>query len=340
MICRVKSIRDQQVYMSSLSPFFNSGSSNAHSVWEPLEGKSESQLLNTIALSSTKTTEEWTPSTTGTTGRGMIESPIMSLNHILSSYSIDELHFSPKSNRDVQGFYPLDNEQYSSNYYTIDDPLSSLNKISNQNITSSNNAFMSQIGSLATNIETNFNYSSPLKHERSLSFSPQNYIGASGLDSNQRKVEMRSVSPRQQLCLKLATEYASSRPYYSSRSSRDISKAKADEACDGFIYLVRFKRAHRSFVLSSSAPRCIQPGMFVKVEADRGEDLGILLAKIPVHCYEEEIPTAGYRGRGFSSGTGDRKFIIRLATSQEKAQLHDKVRDEEKVLQVSFNNYQ
>jgi hypothetical protein len=77
--------------------------------------------------------------------------------------------------------------------------------------------------------------------------------------------------------------------------------------------------------------------MFVKVEADRGEDLGIVLSKTHVEEFEETIPTAGYRGRGYSNGQVDRKLILRLATVQEKLMLAEKVDDEEKVLAVSFN---
>jgi hypothetical protein len=47
------------------------------------------------------------------------------------------------------------------------------------------------------------------------------------------------------------------------------------------------------------------------------------------------IPTAGYRGRGFSSGQGERKFLYRLATPEERASLVEKVRDEEHALGVS-----
>lgn len=97
---------------------------------------------------------------------------------------------------------------------------------------------------------------------------------------------------------------------------------------------MQFKRAHRNFVLAPSAPRDIIPGDFVKVEADRGEDMGIVLAKIPVDSFEEVIPTAGYRGRGFSSGQGERKYLYRLATADERNTLASKVADEERALQV------
>mmetsp|Transcript_5899 Transcript_5899/g.5285 ORF Transcript_5899/g.5285 Transcript_5899/m.5285 type:complete len:213 (-) Transcript_5899:397-1035(-) len=149
----------------------------------------------------------------------------------------------------------------------------------------------------------------------------------------------RSVSPRQRRCLQIAQDYANSMLKSKEdkspvKSSKDKIRARYEEAIDGFIYKVRFKRAHRNFVLSPTAPQNIQPGMFVKVEADRGEDLGIVLAKISVEDFEEEIPTAGYRGRGFSSGQGDRKYVLRLATPQEKLLIAEKADDEEKVLQV------
>ena len=76
------------------------------------------------------------------------------------------------------------------------------------------------------------------------------------------------------------------------------------------------------------------PGDFVKVEADRGEDMGIVLAKIPADCFEEVVPTAGYRGRGFSTGQGEKKYLFRVATAEERAALQNKVNEEEKALEV------
>ena len=73
----------------------------------------------------------------------------------------------------------------------------------------------------------------------------------------------------------------------------------------------------------------------MKVEADRGEDMGIVLSKSPAAEFEEVIPTAGYRGRGFSSGQGERKFLFRVATPEERASLSQKVADEEHALAVS-----
>jgi hypothetical protein len=98
---------------------------------------------------------------------------------------------------------------------------------------------------------------------------------------------------------------------------------------------VHFKRAHRNFLLSPSAPRNILPGDFVKVEADRGEDLGVVVSKSLVADFVEFVPTAGYRGRGYSAGLGEKKYIIRFATAEERMLLRNKVEDEERTLQVS-----
>lgn len=108
-------------------------------------------------------------------------------------------------------------------------------------------------------------------------------------------------------------------------------------SADGFIYQVHFKRAHRNFFMSYNAMLSgppIKTGDFVKVEADRGEDMGVVVSKIASKNFSEFVPTAGYRGRGFSSGLTDKKFILRHATAEERRSLIDKVRDEEKALDV------
>lgn len=86
------------------------------------------------------------------------------------------------------------------------------------------------------------------------------------------------------------------------------------------------------------------------MEADRGEDLGVVLgtfsslhnrryskkflssARIPVKDFKETIPTAGYRGRGFFSGHNEIKWLLRTATVIERLLIRDKVQDEEEGL--------
>jgi hypothetical protein len=105
-------------------------------------------------------------------------------------------------------------------------------------------------------------------------------------------------------------------------------------SADGYIYKVHFKRASRNFVLHRFASMNIKPGDFVKVEADRGEDLGVVIEKVPAHEFKEFMPTAGYRGRGFSTGQTEKKTLLRLATLEECAQLAVKFDDEERALEI------
>lgn len=105
---------------------------------------------------------------------------------------------------------------------------------------------------------------------------------------------------------------------------------------DGFVYTVQFKRAYRNFQISPYAPRGLDVGDFVMVEADRGEDLGIIRDKTHITQYEEEKHTAGHRGRGFAAGNnGEVKHILRVATTEERALLVDKMMEEELTLQVA-----
>lgn len=105
-------------------------------------------------------------------------------------------------------------------------------------------------------------------------------------------------------------------------------------SADGYIYKVHFKRAARNFVLHRFASMNIKPGDFVKVEADRGEDLGVVIEKVPASEFKEFMPTAGYRGRGFSTGQTEKKSLMRLATLEECAQLAVKFDDEERALEI------
>jgi hypothetical protein len=71
------------------------------------------------------------------------------------------------------------------------------------------------------------------------------------------------------------------------------------------------------------------------VEADRGEDLGLVRDRIHVSEYEEDKHTAGHRGRGFALGSGgELKSVLRLATMEERSLISEKVAEEEVTLQV------
>jgi len=113
------------------------------------------------------------------------------------------------------------------------------------------------------------------------------------------------------------------------------------------VYNVKFKRTQRSFVLGARAPRDLKVGSYVKVEADRGEDLGMIVSKAPSDKYGKvihrgmggspgsnlgfgDLPTAGMGG----SGPGDLKKIIRLATNDEVSLLTVTREEEAELLKI------
>ena len=112
------------------------------------------------------------------------------------------------------------------------------------------------------------------------------------------------------------------------------------------VYNIKFKRTDRCFILGPRAPRDIQNGMYVKVEADRGEDLGMVVSQLPseefnANCRKNScLPTAGAScGDGARSGMTPRcaaelKRITRAATPEEVALLVPKGEEESELLKI------
>jgi hypothetical protein len=111
------------------------------------------------------------------------------------------------------------------------------------------------------------------------------------------------------------------------------------------MYNVKFKRTQRNFVIGPRLNRDLKVGTYVKVEADRGEDLGIVVGKVPSEKYN--LPgRSGFRGgmgemgimppqTGLgASGAPDLKRIIRLATHDEVSLLQMKREEEEELLKI------
>uniref|UniRef100_A0A7S2RAB1 U-box domain-containing protein n=1 Tax=Rhizochromulina marina TaxID=1034831 RepID=A0A7S2RAB1_9STRA len=112
------------------------------------------------------------------------------------------------------------------------------------------------------------------------------------------------------------------------------------EDTDGSVYQVKFKRNQRNFLLSggNSCRGSVTTGSIVVVEADRGEDLGVVVSKMPLEQFvEESATTAGHKPRGFGSMFQDTKRVLRLATEEEKVKLREKNEEEEQVLRVCRN---
>lgn len=111
--------------------------------------------------------------------------------------------------------------------------------------------------------------------------------------------------------------------------------AMAMQSADGLVYLVQFKHSQRNFILASTAPRGIQPGEFVIVEADRGEDIGIVVEIAPATLFHKDKHTAGHRWKGFATGqNGEIRRVLRIATIDERALLPDKAAEEAAIVEA------
>jgi len=114
------------------------------------------------------------------------------------------------------------------------------------------------------------------------------------------------------------------------------------------IFNVKFKRTQRSFVLGPRIQRDLKVGTYVKVEADRGEDLGIVIGKVAADRYNfpNRSQFRSHSMGGISDmmplsptamsppGATDLKCIIRLATHDEVTLLSMKREEEEELLKI------
>lgn len=109
----------------------------------------------------------------------------------------------------------------------------------------------------------------------------------------------------------------------------------AMQSADGLVYLVHFKHSHRNFILAPSAPKNIQLGEFVIVEADRGEDIGIVVEIVPAYTFVDDKHTAGHRGKGFATDQhGEIRKVLRIASPDERELLPAKAAEEAAIVEV------
>jgi hypothetical protein len=129
--------------------------------------------------------------------------------------------------------------------------------------------------------------------------------------------------------------------HYGMEAPHHLPTAGAAPPMPKAVYNVKFKRTQRNFAIGPRLNRDLKVGTYIKVEADRGEDLGIVVGKVPPEKYMAGRPT--YRnemgimpppgGMG-PTGGADLKRIIRLATHDEVALLVIKREEEEELLKV------
>jgi hypothetical protein len=104
------------------------------------------------------------------------------------------------------------------------------------------------------------------------------------------------------------------------------------------IYCVKFKRTQRNFVLGPRISRDLKIGTYV-VEADRGEDLGIVVGRAAADNTTSPpgraIRSHGHHPAAYPVGAADLlKRIIRLATHDEVSLLGMKREEEDELLKI------
>ena len=133
-------------------------------------------------------------------------------------------------------------------------------------------------------------------------------------------------------------------PHYGGAASAHVlpNAAGSGPQMPKILYNIKFKRTQRTFALGPRLNRELKIGTYVKVEADRGEDLGIVVGKVP----PDKHPTRQNSFRGTLGELGpvppppgtapapDLKRIIRLATHDEVSLLTMKREEEEELLKI------
>lgn len=127
---------------------------------------------------------------------------------------------------------------------------------------------------------------------------------------------------------------AESSQYMPAETAQHLPTAGASLPLAKVVYSVKFKRTQRSFVIGPRLNRDLKIGTYVKVEADRGEDLGIVVGKVSPE-------KRSYRGGDMSimppataGNASDLKRIIRLATHDEVSLLSLKREEEDELLKI------
>eukprot|EP01035_Chromulina_nebulosa_P017605 gene17605-23178_t len=104
---------------------------------------------------------------------------------------------------------------------------------------------------------------------------------------------------------------------------------------DGFVYQVQFKRTSRYYIRLPSYNQEIKLNDYVKVYADRGEDLGQVKSMITPNMFYELKNQHGRFVAKDDENIWELKYISRLASTFEKKQLATKANEENQVYQFA-----
>jgi len=102
----------------------------------------------------------------------------------------------------------------------------------------------------------------------------------------------------------------------------------------GTVYVVQLKCQYRHYVLDTNASQHLKVGDFVIVDADRGEDLGIIIEFLPMLAFVERQRSMHISLEDEQNEVGR---ILREASAYERQQLPSKYQDELMVIELCKN---
>ena len=166
----------------------------------------------------------------------------------------------------------------------------------------------------------NENIGLPLNDHEHLQGSLPNITHPRNMSPNFYRSENEPI-PSHQMLKPLPPHVVNNLDTYNSKSH-----FKSNDVPIKHVYTVKFKRSQRNFILGPRMQRDAKVGSYVKVEADRGEDLGIVTTVVPSNNANN--------GKESDLTTGDLKNIIRLATNDEITLLAVKRNEEDELLRM------
>lgn len=158
-------------------------------------------------------------------------------------------------------------------------------------------------------------------------YSPNQSVSRAYMYEQQYRMQEMSFTNQDRI-IRLQQSYGSSEslPYYHSRDPHI-----AMQPTPRTVYTVKFKRSQKNFFLSKHIQGDIKIGSYVKVEADRGEDLGVVLSRIPIEKFN---PGARLNTPNLDIPDLQLKRITRLASNAEIAHLGLKEEEEAELLKI------
>lgn len=165
-------------------------------------------------------------------------------------------------------------------------------------------------------------------------------VGVADSEEVSTKVVAPVAGQPQSYASKLMTAPRPSPPVEKVSAQPATAGANISKAGPKMIYTVKFKRSQRAFKLGERVTQKVKVGCYVKVEADRGEDLGIVISIVPVEKYlasnrtkstsdDEEQPISAQ-----VANIGDLRRIMRAATNDEITLLEVKKEEEDELLKI------